>query len=66
MWLRTYRRRYVFLLTPGNLHINIVAQAYDPAVEAVIEPYIYEWVASVRYVAMTDKVVRFLPSTALA
>lgn len=66
MWLRTYRRRYVVQLTSGNLHINIVAQSYDPAVETVIEPYIYEWVASVRYVATTDKVVRFLPSTVLA
>lgn len=35
---------------PGNLHLNVVAERYDPEVEAVIEPYIYEWVASVRYV----------------
>lgn len=28
----------------------MVAERYDPEVEAVIEPYIYEWVASVRYV----------------
>lgn len=31
----------------GNLHINIIADKFDPAVEAVIEPYIYEWLAKV-------------------
>lgn len=35
---------------PGNLHLNVVTERYDPEIEAVIEPYIYEWVASVRYV----------------
>ncbi|KAE8267425.1 hypothetical protein A4X09_0g4925 [Tilletia walkeri] len=29
----------------GNLHINIVADSYAPEIEAVIEPYIYEWIA---------------------
>jgi len=29
----------------GNLHINITAKSYDPKVEAIIEPYIYEEVA---------------------
>ncbi|CAD6929782.1 unnamed protein product [Tilletia controversa] len=29
----------------GNLHINIVADSYSPEIEAVIEPYIYEWIA---------------------
>lgn len=32
----------------GNLHINIVADAYDPKIEALMEPFVYEWVASVR------------------
>ncbi|MCO5590143.1 hypothetical protein L7F22_044112 [Adiantum nelumboides] len=31
----------------GNLHINIIADKFDPAVESVIEPYIYEWLAKV-------------------
>ena len=26
----------------GNLHINIVANRWDPAIEAAIEPWIYE------------------------
>lgn len=29
-------------LTPGNLHINVVADSYDEEIEKVIEPYIYE------------------------
>lgn len=29
----------------GNLHINICADKYDPAIEQVIEPYVYEIVA---------------------
>lgn len=37
-------------LTTGNLHINISAELYEPAVEDAIEPYIYEWVQGVRYV----------------
>ena len=32
----------------GNLHLNVVAAKYDDEVEAVIEPYIYEWIANVR------------------
>ncbi|WFD00378.1 (R)-2-hydroxyglutarate--pyruvate transhydrogenase [Malassezia yamatoensis] len=31
----------------GNLHVNIVAERYEPEIEAIIEPYIYEWVAKV-------------------
>jgi FAD/FMN-containing dehydrogenase len=31
----------------GNLHINIIAESYDPEVESVIEPYIYEWISNV-------------------
>lgn len=31
----------------GNLHINIVAEAYTPETEAHIEPYVYEWVSKV-------------------
>ncbi len=31
----------------GNLHINIVADSYDPKIEALIEPYIYEWTSKV-------------------
>ncbi|KDN38642.1 putative DLD2-D-lactate dehydrogenase [Tilletiaria anomala UBC 951] len=31
----------------GNLHINIVADSYDPKLESVIEPYIYEWTSNV-------------------
>jgi hypothetical protein len=29
----------------GNLHINICADKYDPEIEKVIEPYVYEIVA---------------------
>ncbi|PWN49071.1 hypothetical protein IE53DRAFT_388724 [Violaceomyces palustris] len=32
----------------GNLHINIVANSYDPEVEKVIEPFIYEWTSNVK------------------
>lgn len=28
----------------GNLHINICADKYDPEIESVIEPYVYELV----------------------
>lgn len=31
----------------GNLHINIVAEAYTPEIEALIEPYVYEWTSKV-------------------
>lgn len=31
----------------GNLHINIVAEAYTPETEALIEPYVYEWTSKV-------------------
>ncbi|WFD32451.1 (R)-2-hydroxyglutarate--pyruvate transhydrogenase [Malassezia sp. CBS 17886] len=31
----------------GNLHINVVAERYAPEAEAGIEPFIYEWIASV-------------------
>lgn len=29
----------------SNLHLNIPVRRYDPAVEAVLEPYVYEWIA---------------------
>ncbi|KAG6832478.1 hypothetical protein H0H92_001524 [Tricholoma furcatifolium] len=32
----------------GNLHLNIVANAYTPEIEAALEPYVYEVVASHR------------------
>ncbi|PWN26471.1 putative DLD2-D-lactate dehydrogenase [Jaminaea rosea] len=32
----------------GNLHINIVAEAYAPEIEALIEPYVYEWTSGVQ------------------
>ena len=32
----------------GNLHINIVAKTYDPEIEAIIEPWIYEWTSKVK------------------
>ncbi|PVV04047.1 hypothetical protein BB560_001464 [Smittium megazygosporum] len=31
----------------GNLHLNIIADKYDPKVSSLIEPYVYEWVNSV-------------------
>lgn len=43
----------------GNLHVNIVAERYDPEIETVIEPYIYEWVAGVKCVLYTDSVAQF-------
>ncbi|EIW64773.1 FAD-binding domain-containing protein [Trametes versicolor FP-101664 SS1] len=30
----------------GNLHLNIVAEAYTPEIEAALEPFVYELVAS--------------------
>lgn len=29
----------------GNVHLNIVASRYEPAVAKVIEPFVYEWTA---------------------
>ncbi|KAI8458597.1 hypothetical protein BY996DRAFT_4576959 [Phakopsora pachyrhizi] len=29
----------------GNLHLNVIAKEWDPAVEAVIEPWIYQFVS---------------------
>lgn len=28
----------------GNLHLNIVAEAYTPEIEAALEPFVYELV----------------------
>ncbi|OAA67377.1 D-lactate dehydrogenase 2 [Cordyceps fumosorosea ARSEF 2679] len=28
----------------SNLHLNVVVRRYDKAVEAVLEPYVYEWI----------------------
>ena len=33
-------------MATGNIHINVVAEAYDPKIEAVLEPYIYELVGT--------------------
>ncbi len=30
----------------GNLHLNISAPSYDPALLGLIEPYVYEYVSS--------------------
>jgi len=38
----------------GNLHIDIVAEDFKPHIEAIIEPFIYEWVSSVRCVGYLD------------
>ncbi len=32
------------LHTVGNLHLNIVAEAYTPEIEAALEPFVYELV----------------------
>ncbi|WFD35740.1 (R)-2-hydroxyglutarate--pyruvate transhydrogenase [Malassezia cuniculi] len=32
----------------GNLHINIVAERYDPSIEEATVPHIYEWIRDVR------------------
>ena len=29
---------------PGNLHLNVVAAAYTPEIEAALEPFVYELV----------------------
>ena len=29
----------------SNLHLNLAVRRYDPAVEAILEPYVYEWIA---------------------
>ncbi|UZJ52287.1 hypothetical protein CBS101457_001607 [Exobasidium rhododendri] len=31
----------------GNLHLNVVAAAFDDEVEAVLEPWVYEWIEKV-------------------
>lgn len=39
-------------LRAGNLHINVVAEAYDAEIEAAIEPFIYEWIQNVECVVL--------------
>ena len=34
-------------LADGNLHLNIVSAAPNPAIPACLEPWLFEWVASV-------------------
>jgi (R)-2-hydroxyglutarate---pyruvate transhydrogenase len=34
--------------TIGNLHLNVIAAAYTPEIEAALEPFIYELVQSYR------------------
>lgn len=34
------------LPSTGNLHVNIVADRWDPKIEEAIEPWIYEWTAA--------------------
>lgn len=29
----------------SNLHLNIAVRRYEPAIEAVLEPFVYEWIA---------------------
>lgn len=33
-------------VTPGNLHLNIVADSYTPEIQEALEPYIYEVVGT--------------------
>jgi hypothetical protein len=33
----------------GNIHVNICAKAFEPRIEEVIEPWIYEWTCSSPY-----------------
>ncbi|WFD20886.1 (R)-2-hydroxyglutarate--pyruvate transhydrogenase [Malassezia caprae] len=40
-------KMYELVETLRNLHINIVAEAYDAEIEAAIEPFIYEWIQNV-------------------
>lgn len=32
----------VYSKFPGNLHLNVVADAYLPEIQTALEPYIYE------------------------
>lgn len=32
----------VSYITTGNLHLNVIADAYTPEIQAALEPYIYE------------------------
>lgn len=32
----------IHVVTPGNLHLNIVADSYTPEIQEALEPYIYE------------------------
>lgn len=32
------------LMREGNLHLNVVANAYTPEIEAALEPFVYELV----------------------
>ena len=33
----------------GNLHLNVVADAYTPEVEAALEPFVYEVVGESQF-----------------
>jgi hypothetical protein len=34
----------ILTVSAGNLHLNIVAAAYTPEIEAALEPFVYELV----------------------
>lgn len=43
----------------GNLHLNIIAEAYTPEIEAALEPYIYEVVGASTRILAVGLVVTF-------
>ncbi|PWZ03317.1 putative DLD2-D-lactate dehydrogenase [Testicularia cyperi] len=47
----------------GNLHINIVAKSYDPKIENIIEPYIYEWTSKVKGSVSAEHGLGYMKST---
>jgi hypothetical protein len=34
----------ILIVSAGNLHLNVVAAAYTPEIEAALEPFVYELV----------------------
>ncbi|KAH9946782.1 FAD-binding domain-containing protein [Amylocystis lapponica] len=49
----------------GNLHLNIVANAYTPEIEAALEPFVYELVASYKGSISAEHGIGFMKTHAL-
>lgn len=49
----------------GNLHLNVVTPSQDPAVQALIEPFVYEWTRDVRGSISAEHGIGLMKSAAI-